>query len=438
MLIRYIRLPRVLLLGFGLLAACSEGGVRDVGLGKISTDPGESLVLPAPVIAEAEPIVDIAADSAARIAPGPSRRTPRAGVVTAGDIDDTRNLKSFHAYLKRKGRASGTPVASFSRPVLAQLLGPKGHPAPGVYYTLRKPGATEPFHTGISGVDGHISVFPKALGAGQPNRVELRMFADEQSGTTVRDLKTGPTRHKIVLARDATWKPAFLDLAFVVDTTGSMGDELAWLTREMREIVAVARRAAPGVDIRYGLVAYRDQGDAYVVRNLGFTKSARTMQGRLQRQQANGGGDYPEAAAAALTSAVKLNWRRGKGERILIHIADAPAHKRDAARYLAAARNAARRNIQIYGLGASGVGDEAELLMRQAAVMTEGRYLFLTDDSGVGLAHAEPDIACYRVTQLKTLLINVLKSELTGIRHEATRQQIVREVGAYRRGVCLT
>lgn len=426
MLTRDYPFPLLFLVGFSLLSACSADAPREVGLAKSLDGASVSPAPAATIMAEPELVVT----SSARIAPQPA---PRARVVTAGDIDDTRNLAAFLSYLKRKGQ----PVSDFSRPVLVHLSGPDGKPAPGVYYSLRKPGATEPFHTGFSGVDGHITAFPKALGAGQPRQVELRIFADRQRGTTVQNLKTGLTRHKIVLARDATWKPAFLDLVFVVDTTGSMGDELAWLTREMRAIVNVARRAAPGVDIRYGLVAYRDHGDAYVVRNLGFIGSARVMQGWLGRQRADGGGDYPEAAAAALSSALTLNWRRGKGERILIHIADAPPHSRDAARYLGAVREAARRDIQIYGLGASGVGDEAEMLMRQAAAMTSGRYLFLTDDSGVGLAHAEPDIACYRVTQLKTLLINVLKSELSGIRHEAAQKQIVREVGAYRRGVCL-
>ena len=88
-----------------------------------------------------------------------------------------------------------------------------------------------------------------------------------------------------------------------------------------------------------------------------------------------------------------LNWRRGKGERLLIHIADAPPHDGDAGAYLAASRQAAAGGVQIFTLGASGVADEAELLMRQAAVMTNGRYLFLTDDSGVGNVHGEPAIA---------------------------------------------
>ena len=74
--------------------------------------------------------------------------------------------------------------------------------------------------------------------------------------------------------------------------------------------------------------------------------------------------------------------------------------------------------------------------MRQAALVTEGRYLFLTDDSGVGYAHAEPTISCYRVTALSGLVTRVLESELSGIRVEARDRDVIREVGSYDRGVC--
>ncbi len=188
------------------------------------------------------------------------------------------------------------------------------------------------------------------------------------------------------------------------------------------------------MDIRYGLILYRDQGDDYVVRNLGFTGSQAMMKGWLRAQSAGGGGDEPEAAAAALASGVALDWRRGKGERLLIHIADAPPHQGDAAAYLAAAQAAAATGVQIFGLGASGASGASEYLMRQAAALTGGRYLFLTDDSGVGLSHAEPTMSCYRVTTLKDLLTRVLQSELGGRRIEAT--DVVREVGSYAGGVC--
>ena len=66
----------------------------------------------------------------------------------------------------------------------------------------------------------------------------------------------------------------------MVDTTGSMTDDLEWLTRDLEKIVQSARSAAPGVDIRQGLILYRDEGDDYVVRNLGFTHKAGTMKTR--------------------------------------------------------------------------------------------------------------------------------------------------------------
>ena len=227
-----------------------------------------------------------------------------------------------------------------------------------------------------------------------------------------------------------------MDLVFVVDTTGSMDDELDWLTRDLMRIVDRAKRVAPSVDIRFGLIVYRDVGDDYVVRNFGFTESAGKMRGWLRRQEAHGGGDYPEAADRAMLAASDLRWRRGRGERLVFHLADAPPHVQNATRYLSASRALAREGVQVFGLGASGVAAESEFLMRQAAVLTNGRYLFLTDDSGVGHAHAEPTISCYRVTALSDLMARVLASELSGRRVEASDDEVIREVGTYRAGVC--
>lgn len=362
-------------------------------------------------------------------------QSPRRGVVTAGDIDDGLNLAAFQRYSAATASRLDLPQGNLATPVLAQILGPDGSPAPGIHITLRRPGAADPFYDGYSGVDGMVTVFPAALGAGRLTMVELHALAEGNVPELVQQVPTG-TRTRITLQNGSDWKPDFLDLVFVLDTTGSMGDELAWLTRELRGIVGAAARAAPGVDIRYGLVVYRDQGDDYVVKNHGFTTSQSGVISLLRGQNADGGGDYPEAAAAALQAGVAMNWRRGKGERLLIHFADAPPHDADARAFLGAAQQAAATGVQIFGLGASGVGDEAEMLMRQAAVMTNGRYLFLTDDSGVGNAHDEPAIACYRVTSLASLMTRILQSELSGHRVEAPASQVIRTVGSYADGVC--
>lgn len=249
-------------------------------------------------------------------------------------------------------------------------------------------------------------------------------------------LSTGKGWQRVTREETVRYNPEFVDLVFVFDTTGSMGDELAWLTKEFKGIVSRAKRAAPGADFRFGLVAYRDKGDAYEVQNYGFTLKQSQMQRWLRGLNADGGGDYPEAADRALRAAVDLNWKRGKGERLIFHIADAPPHKSNSLAYTRAAQIAAGKGVQIFGLGASGVGDEAEYLMRQASLVSGGRYLFLTDDSGVGQAHAEPKVACYRVTRLKALLSRVLASELTGKRVEAAQSEVIRSVGVYSDGFC--
>lgn len=420
--------PRMTLLATAFLAACDAP----------SSYSGDALAEPT-VAVEAAPSAKVSSTIAPRPLPVPSPShsgAARRGVVTAGDIDDALNLAAFTRYQTKSRKTLKLPMANLSNPALAQLRGADGKPAPGVRITLRKPGAAEPFYSGYSGVDGMISVFPASMGAGRLREVELRAIPDGQGAPMVQRLGTGK-RAQVQLPFNGEWSPDFLDLVFVVDTTGSMADELAWLTKELKGLVRQAERTAPGVDIRYGLVVYRDDGDAYVVKNYGFTKRQSQMQGWLKKQSAGGGGDYPEAAARALASAAGMQWRSGKGERLMIHVADAPEHDSRAKAYLQAARKAAAKGVQVFGLGASGVGPEAEYLMRQAAVQTGGRYMFLTDDSGVGYGHQEPTVSCYRVTALSDLVGRVLRSELSGRRIEAASSKVVREVGSYRNGVCV-
>ena len=413
-----------------LLASCDSPSPRIEAASPVALDAvSESRAAPGTFAAEVAEAPVVAVEPAAA-----GTGFVRAGVLTAGDIDDTLNLSAFTRYLSRAKAETGLPLTNFAAPVMAQLIGPDGTPAPGQRVTLRLPGAADLFYDGYSGVNGMITVFPAMLGAGAPRTVELRAFGDQQEPVS-QTLPTG-TRTQIQVPASGPATPAFLDLVFVVDATGSMGDELEWLTRDLNRIVTRATQGLPGIDTRYGLIVYRDIGDEFVVRSYAFTGSAGEMRRELRAQTADAGGDYPEAAAAAMEAAMALQWRRGHGERLLFQVADAPPHPEDSGRYLAAARVAARNNIQIFGLGASGVADEAEFLMRQAAAQTGGRYLFLTDDSGVGNAHQEPRVSCYLVTELDDLMARVLRSELTGQRIEPDPASVIRTVGSYQNGVC--
>lgn len=416
------------------LAACSPAGMT----GPVEK---EAVVLEEP--AAATPQVSGSAKSSAIIAPvplpGPPPRPGRPakrGVITAGDIDDTLNLAAFQRYVTRSSKDLRLPRLINSRSIRLQILDLDNRPAPGTFVTLRKSSNGDPFWSGYAGPDGLITVFPSDHGAGTPRTVYATTIQDNGQSNAY-TLDTSGPRHKLRVSQNNGWKPEFLDLAIVLDTTGSMQDEIDWITKEIKGIAANARRAVPGVNIRFGLVSYKAPGDYPPVQSFGFTSNLSTMRGWLKSLSANGGYGGDEVVARGLEAGVAMNWRRGKGERILIQIGDEPPSKSRAKAYLSAARKAAQKGIHVYGLGASGVDESLEFLLRSAAAHTQGRYVFLTDDSGVGLAHKEPSIACYRVTRLNALMNRILRSELTGRRIEAYPSEVIRTVGAYNNGRCL-
>jgi hypothetical protein len=216
----------------------------------------------------------------------------------------------------------------------------------------------------------------------------------------------------------------------VVDATGSMGDEMEFLKSELTDIVAATARANPGLQTRVGLTVYRDIGDEYVVRNFPLTGDVAALVRSLDAQSASGGGDYPEAVDQALESALQANWDP-RAVKALVLVADAPPHDERAP---AAWRNAMAlrdQGVHIVPVAASGVGPAAEYLMRAMAAATQSRYLFLTDDSGVGNAHGEPAVDCYVVTRLDGLLRRVLTGLVVGRRIEPSPAEILRQVGDY-------
>ena len=242
---------------------------------------------------------------------------------------------------------------------------------------------------------------------------------------------------QLVTLHDTTGSlPTRLDIALVIDATGSMGDELEFLKVEIRDIAEAINRHFPNVDQRFALVVYRDQGDQYETRVFDFTGDIDAFQRDLSAQSASGGGDYPEAMDAAMAAANKLSWRTDNTAKVTFLVADAPPHDNDMDDTLAAVDGLRSQGVAIYPVASSGVAGQAEFVMRASALLTGAQYLFLTDDSGVGNPHAEPHIPCYTVEQLAPLMVRAVRSELSGRRVEAEEQFTIRTVGKGQAGMC--
>lgn len=118
-----------------------------------------------------------------------------------------------------------------------------------------------------------------------------------------------------------------LDLAFIVDTTGSMGSLIQAAQRRMIEMVGVLAKAVD-VNVRVAVVEYRDHPpqDTMIFRVHPFVGDFDSAREYLDSLRADGGGDEPEAVFAGIVAACgNLAWRP-HARRMAILVGDAPPH----------------------------------------------------------------------------------------------------------------
>lgn len=206
---------------------------------------------------------------------------------------------------------------------------------------------------------------------------------------------------------------AAVDLMFVVDTTGSMQDEIDFLREELKDVIGrVRERDGANLEIAISTNFYRDRYDDYVVKPYPFTDRIDQAIEQIAAERAEGGGDYPEAVEEALRNAVSEHtWRRDARARLLFLVLDAPPHrKRGVLEELHdVTQEAAALGIRIVPVASSGVDVNTEYLMRFLSASTGGTYVFLTDHSGIGNDHLEAAVGEYEVRPLNDLLVDIIR-----------------------------
>ena len=371
-----------------------------------------------------------------RPAPGyaPPPIAPPAGLLTAGDHDDLLNPMLYARYAYRAARNLGQQITGLPRVDTRRTLSiavedSSGRPAPFAPVTITCADGNSLTFSTLA--DGRVVLFPELDRLGKRVRVNV---AGAQRMIDIDD-GAGGQAHTLVTRASAAAVRKF-DLMIALDSTGSMGDEIEFLKSELRSIVGDISAYYPQLDIRVGLVSYRDIGDEYVTRTNRLTGDLNVIQASLNRTRGTGGGDTPEAMDQALVRAVGQDWRPDAVKSMLL-VADAPPHDNLQGRAFAAAEAARARRIQIVPVASSGVDARAEYFMRAVAAATQSRYIFLTDDSGIGNPHAEPDVDCYLVTQLATAIRRVLASQISGQRIEPHPGEVIRTTGRYDHGKCV-
>lgn len=300
--------------------------------------------------------------------------------------------------------------------VEARVQTADGTPAAGVVVELTGGGNGGSRETlrAVTGADGKAYLFPA------PSVTEYTLSAEYGGAEIPMTEEDGVFTAVVAQAQAYTG----LDLCFMVDTTGSMADELLYLQSELDDVISRVQAELPETDISLGLLFYRDEGDEYVVRSSDFTPDIAAQRKFLLAQEADGGGDYPEAVHEALETALNLSWREGT-RKILIPVLDAPPHDQNAQRQDIRAEfgelvyRAAGEGIAVMPVAASGVDVCSQYLLRSSALLTGGKYVFLTDDSGIGGTHQKPAVGEYTVEYLNSCLVRLIGELYDGVARPA-------------------
>lgn len=382
-------------------------------------------VMPAPAGEVASSREGSAAGATADAYSAPASHQNQYEPVTAGVVDDNEQWDEYLAYRNRH-RTLYVNERDVSERYTILVQDQRGMPVHDANVQVSVDDSL--IFEAQTDAGGRVLFHPRALDGSQGSQGirEFQLLAQKEWVAA---------RATFAPSADATWTvtlvdaptPAYtqLDLLFVVDATGSMDDEIAKLKSSMADVADQIDSLPERPDVRYGLVHYRDRGDAYVVRTVDFTSNLRDFQFELAALQANGGGDYPEAVNEALHNALNnVSWRTpergGDTLRLMILVADAPPHldyRWEDFSYDTDMIEAARRGVKIFPVGASGLDEQGEYIFRQIAQFTGGKFIFLTyedgDDpsSGPG-TETSHDVDTYSVNTLDKLIVRLVRDEL--------------------------
>jgi Mg-chelatase subunit ChlD len=184
-----------------------------------------------------------------------------------------------------------------------------------------------------------------------------------------------------------------VEVVFCLDTTGSMGGLIDAAKKKIWSISNQIAAGKPTPDLKVGLVAYRDRGDAYVTKVFDLTDDLDAIHGHLMSFRAEGGNDFPEDVNAALLDAVtKITWGKDKKTlKIIFLVGDAPPHMdyKDQKQYPEICQMAVKNDILINTVQC-GTDARTRKVWQEICRLAEGSYVQIGADGGPQVAIATP------------------------------------------------
>jgi hypothetical protein len=380
----------------------------DAGANPVSSDTGVRAPLPTPPLPE----------NIVQPTEAPIVQQQQAAPLKAGEVDDNVDFAEYQQYLGTFYSPPGRSVDISERYILRVM---NEQQQPVLDARVRVFDGNQQIFEGLTYAGGETIFFPRAAGVSQ-NATTLRVLIEKGNSTIEGALARGQDERQtfVLNGAQAQPQPLRLDVLFLLDATGSMGDEI---TQIQQTIVSIAERIdqfSPRPELRFGLVAYRDHGDEYVTRVYDFTPDVDAFRQLLLSINADGGGDEPEALNDGLHAAIQqVNWA-GDAVRLTFLIADAPPQMNAPQDYVYTeeVRTAVAKGIKVYPIAASNTSSDAEYIFRQIAQQTMATFIFLTYQPGQSAGPPgettthQVDPNAFTVERLDDLVVQVVQREL--------------------------
>ena len=332
--------------------------------------------------------------------------------LTGGSIDDNERFDDYLAY-RSVFFGLDIPVRDLDPTgrILVTVTGEGGLPAAGAEVLV----AAGQVGVGLrTTADGTVRIHPDAyeLGDGPFTVSAGGVSTTAERGQSVALETSLPT---------AAGETVALDVLFLLDSTGSMDDEIYQLKITIDEVAHRIHQLPGDVDVRLGMTLYRDEFDEYLTATFDLTPDIQAFAGALAEVVAYGGDDYPEALDESLAEALSQpSWRSASETvQLVFLVADAPPQvlRQVPVPYTDSMREAARRGIKIFPVSSSGTDDQAEFVFRQLAQFTGARYVFLTYGAGGRATGGASDIGQrdYEELSLDDLIVRLVAEELADL-----------------------
>ena len=183
-----------------------------------------------------------------------------------------------------------------------------------------------------------------------------------------------------------------IEVVFVLDTTSSMSGMIQAAKEKIWSIASTMASAQNAPDIKMGLIAFRDRGDAYITKVVDLSNDLDTMNATLMDFKAEGGGDGPESVNQALYEAInKISWSDNhQTYKVVFLVGDAPPHTDYAndVQYVKSLQMAHSKGIVVNAIQC-GQQTATTATWQQIATLGKGRY-FQVGQAGNAVAISTP------------------------------------------------